>query len=108
VIGELKKQPTGEVEMWRGALRLKYKTTDRFLLLSKQFSPITDGSSSTCPATYSLDTGILSIPYIDVPTTVTIGKTKFESESKIEVFKATMKWEPQEKMFLVQELEKQP
>jgi hypothetical protein len=106
VIDELKMQPTGEVEMWQGALRLKYKTTDRFLLLSKQFSPITDGSSSTCPATYSLDTGMLSIPYIDVPTIVTIGKAKFESESKVEVFKATMKWEPQEKMFVVQEVEK--
>jgi hypothetical protein len=108
VIDELKMQPTGEVEMWQGALRLKSKTTDRFRVLSKQFTPITDGSSSTCPATYSLDTGILFIPYIDVSTIVIVGKAKFESESKVEVFKATMKWKPQEKMFVVQELEKQP
>ncbi len=104
VIDELKKQPTGEVELWQGALRLKHKTTDRFRLLSKQFTPITDGSSSTCPATYSIDTGILSIPYIDVPTVVTVGQTKFESDSKVEVFKATMKWEQQERMFVVQEI----
>jgi hypothetical protein len=107
VIDELKKQPTGEVEMWQGTLKLKYKTTDRFLLRHKQFVPVTEGSSSTCPATYSLETGILSIPYIDVPTIAVIGKAKFQTESKVEVFKATMKWEPQEKMFVVQEIEKQ-
>jgi hypothetical protein len=108
VIDGLNNQPTGEVEMWQGALRLKYNTVDRFRLLSKQFAPITDDSNSTCPATYSFDTGILSIPYIDVPTVVAVGKAKFDSESKIEVFKAIMKWAPQENMFVVQEIEKQP
>jgi len=106
VIDGLNNQPTGEVEMWQGALKLKHKTTDRFRLLNKQFTPRTDGSSSTCPATYSFDTGILSIPYVDVPTIVAVGQAKFESEGKIEVFKTTMKWE--EKMFVVQEIEKQP
>ncbi|MEK8019253.1 MAG: thrombospondin type 3 repeat-containing protein [Candidatus Parabeggiatoa sp.] len=106
VIDELNQQPTGEVEMWRGVLRLKYKTTDRFLILSKEYSPITDGSSSTCPATYSLETGILSIPYIDVPTIVSVGEKKFQSGSKIEVFKATMKWVPEERKFVVQKIEK--
>lgn len=106
VIDELNKQPTGEVETWRGVLRLKHKTIDRFQLIAKKFAPITDGSSSTCPTTYALETGILSIPYIDVPTIVMVGKKKFESVSKIEVFKATLKWEPQEKMFVVQEIDK--
>jgi len=84
--------------MWQGALKLKHNTTVRFRLLNKQFTPRTDGSSSTCPA--SFDTGILSIHYVDVPTVVAVGQAKFESESKIEVFKTTMKWE--EKMFVVQ------
>jgi len=106
VIDELTNQPTGEVEMWQGALKLKYKTTDRFLLLSKQFAPITDGSTSTCPGTYSIETGILSIPYIDVPTAVAVGKAKFETVDKVEVYKATMKWEPQERMFVIQTIEK--
>jgi len=106
VIDVLNNQPTGEVEMWQGALKLKYNTTDHFRLLNKQFAPRTDGNTSTCPATYSFDTGILSIPYVDVPTVVAVGKSKFESEGKVEVFKTTMKWE--EKIFVVQEIEKQP
>jgi hypothetical protein len=100
-------QPSGEVELFKGVLKQKYKTTDHFRLLSKTVVPITDGSSSSCPATYSFDTGVLSIPYINVPTTAVMGGNKFDS-SKVEVFKATLTWESQERVFVVKEVEKRP
>jgi hypothetical protein len=101
------KQPTGEVEVWKGTLKQKYKTTDRFRVLYKTLAPITDDSSSSCPATYSLETGMLSIHYIDVPTVITVGGREFEGEG-VEVYKATLSWEPQEKVFVVKEVEKRP
>ncbi|OQY54805.1 MAG: hypothetical protein DRR08_16765 [Candidatus Parabeggiatoa sp. nov. 2] len=100
-------QPTGEVELFSGVLKQKYKTTEHFRLLSKTVSLITDGSSSSCPATYSFDTGVLSIPYINVPTTAAMGGNKFDS-SEVEVFKATLTWEQQERVFVVKEIEKLP
>ncbi len=100
-------QPTGEVELFKGVLKQKYKTTEHFRLLSKTVALITDGSSSSCPASYSFDTGVLSIPYINVPTTAAMGGNKFDS-SKVEVFKATLTWEPQEKVFVVKEVEQRP
>ena len=97
------KQPTGEVELIKGVLKQKSKTTDHFRVLSKTVSLITDDSSSSCPATYSFDTGVLSIPYINVPTISVMGGNQFDS-SKIEVFTMTMKWESEEKAFVVQEV----
>jgi len=96
-------QSTGKVQLWKGTLKQKYKTTDRFRLLMKTLAPIAEDTHSTCTATYSLDTGILSIPYIDVPTVVTVAGKKLDS-GEVEVFKTTMKWEPEEKVFVVQEV----
>jgi hypothetical protein len=48
----------------------------------------------------------LSIPYIDVPTGIAVGNKEFENG--VDVFKATMTWEPMGKSFVVQEIEKQP
>jgi hypothetical protein len=105
ILNAWNKQPTGEVILFRGVLKQKYKTTDYYRLLPKTVSLITDGSSSSCPATYSFDTGVLSIPYINVPTIAVMGGKKFDS-SKIEVFKMIMKWEAQGKVFVVQEVDK--
>jgi hypothetical protein len=105
VIDVWNKQATGGVEMWKGTLKQKHKTTDHFRILYKTLVPIAEGTSSTCPATYS-STGLLSIPYIDVPTAINVGNRELEGEG-IEVFKATLKWEPENKVFVVQEIEKQ-
>jgi hypothetical protein len=105
VIDLLNGQATGNVELWTCVLKQKYKTPDHFRLLYKTLSPITEDSSSSCPAKYSFETGMLSIPYIDVPTAVTISGKQFETKG-IEVFKATLKWKPQDKVFVVQEIEK--
>ncbi|MDM8561099.1 hypothetical protein [Candidatus Parabeggiatoa sp. HSG14] len=32
-----------------------------------------EDSNSLCPATYAVETGTLSIPYIDVPTDIAVG-----------------------------------
>jgi len=106
VVDFLTGQPTGEMELWTGSLRQVLGTTNRFRLINKTVAQITDGSSSSCPATYAVDTGTLSIPYIDVPTGIAVGNNKFENN--VEVFKATMTWEPMAKSFVVQEIEKQP
>ena len=79
-------------------------TTNRFSLLSKTVAPITDGSSSSCPATYAVETGRLSIPYIDIPTGIAVGNKNFENG--VNVFRATMTWEPMGKSFVVQKVEK--
>jgi hypothetical protein len=106
VIDFLTGQPTGEMELWTGNLKQVFGTTNRFRLLSKTVAQITDGSSSECPATYAVETGTLNIPYIDVPTGIAVGNQEFENG--VEVFKATMTWEPMGKSFVVQEIEQVP
>jgi len=106
VVDFLTGQPTGEMELWTGSLRQVFGTTNRFRLINKTVAQITDGSSSSCPATYAVDTGTLKIPYIDVPTGIAVGNQKFENN--VEVFKATMTWEPMGKSFVVQEVEMLP
>jgi hypothetical protein len=103
VIDFLTGQPTGEMELWTGNLRLISGTTNRFRLLNKTVAQITDGSSSSCPATYAVETGTLSIPYIDVPTGIAVGNQKIENG--VEVFKATLTWDPIGRSFVVQEVE---
>ncbi len=106
VVDFLSGQPTGEIELWTGSLKQIYGTTNRFRLLSKTVAQITDGSSSSCPATYAFETATLSIPYIDIPTGITVGNKNFENE--VDVFKATMTWEPMGRSFVVQEVEQLP
>jgi hypothetical protein len=106
VIDFLTGQPTGKMELWTGSLRQIFGTTNRFRLLNKTVAQITDGSSSGCPATYAVETGTLSIPYIDVPTGIAVGHKEFENG--VEVFKATMTWEPMGRSFVVQEVEQLP
>jgi hypothetical protein len=97
-------QSTGEVELWTGTLKQVLGVTNRFRLLSKTVVPITDGSSSSCPATYAVETGTLSIPYIDIPTGIAVGNKNFENG--VNVFRATMTWEPMGKSFVVQDVQK--
>jgi len=97
-------QSTGEVELWTGTLKQVLGVTNRFRLLSKTVVPITDGSSSSCPATYAVETGTLSIPYIDIPTGIAVGNKNFENG--VNVFRAIMTWEPMGKSFVVQEVQK--
>jgi hypothetical protein len=104
VIDFLTGQSTGEKELWTGNLRQVSGTTNRFRLISKTVKQITDGSSSSCPAIYAVETGTLSIPYIDIPTGITVGNKKFENG--VDVFKATMTWEPMGRSFVVQEVQK--
>jgi hypothetical protein len=106
VVDFLTGQPTGKMELWTGSLRQVSGTTNRFRLINKTVAQITDGFSSSCPATYAVDTGTLSIPYIDVPTGIAVGNNKFENN--VEVFKATMTWEPMGRNFVVQEVEMAP
>jgi hypothetical protein len=106
VVDFLTGQPTGKMELWTGSLKQVLGTTNRFRLINKTVAQITDGSSSSCPATYAVETGTLSIPYIDVPTGIAVGNKEFENG--VEVFKATMTWEPMGKSFVVQEVEQLP
>lgn len=104
VIDFLTGQATGKVELWTNSLKQVSGTTNRFRLISKKVSQITDGSSSSCPATYAVETGTLSIPYLDIPTGVVIGNKPYENG--VNVFKATMTWDPMGKSFVVQEVKK--
>ncbi len=97
-------KPTGDIELWTGSLRQVLGVTNRFRLLSRTVVQITDGSSSSCPATYAVETGKLSIPYIDIPTGIAVGNKNFENG--VNVFRATMTWEPMGKSFVVQEVQK--
>jgi hypothetical protein len=97
-------QSTGEVELWTESLKKVLGTTNRFILLSKTVAQITDGSSSSCPATYAVETGTLSIPYIDIPTGIAVGNKNFENG--VNVFRGTMTWEPMGKSFVVQDVQK--
>ncbi len=106
VVDFLTGQPTGEVELWTGSLKQIFGTTNRFRLLSKTVAQITDGSSSSCPATYAVETGTLSIPYVDVPTGIAVGNNKFENG--VDAFKATITWDPMGRSFVVQEVEQLP
>jgi hypothetical protein len=106
VVDFLTGQPTGEMELWTGNLKQVLGTTNRFRLLAKTVAQITDGSSSSCPATYAVETGTLNIPYIDVPTGIVVGNKEFENG--VDVFKATMTWEPMGKSFVVQKVEQSP
>jgi len=99
--------PTGEKELWKANLRQIFGTTNRFRLLYKTVTQITDDSNSSwCPANYAVETGTLSIPYIDVPIGIALGNKKFENG--VDVFKATMTWEPIGRSFVVQEIEQLP
>jgi len=104
VIDFLTGQPTGQVELWTNSLKQVSGTTNRFILVYKKVSQITDGSSSSCPATYAVETGTLSIPYLDIPIGIAVGNEKFENG--INVFKSTMTWDPIGKSFVVQEVKK--
>lgn len=104
VIDFLTGLPMGKKELWKGNLRQVSGTTNRFRLIHKTVKQITDGSSSSCPATYAVETGTLSIPYLDIPIGVAIGNKKFENG--VNVFKAAMTWEPMGKSFVVQEVQK--
>ncbi len=48
-----------------------------------------------------------SLYSINVPTTAAMGGNMFDS-SKVEVFKATLTWEQQERVFVVKEVEQRP
>ncbi len=98
--------PTGEIELWTGEMRQIYGTTNRFKILSKTVKQITDGSNSSCPAAYNVETNALSIPYVDIPVGIVIGNTKLENE--VDVFTATMAWEPIGKSFVVQDIKQLP
>jgi hypothetical protein len=87
-------QPTGELETWQVVLKLVNGKVNRLQLRGNP-KPIIEGSS-VCPATYSLETGTLFIPYVDVPT---------HSENEVEVFEATLIWEPLGKSFVVQQVD---
>jgi hypothetical protein len=91
-------QPTGKVELWTASLKRLSGVTNRFRLLSKTVERITDGSSTDCPATYT-QAGTLSIPYVDVPTGVIVGNSKFGSE--VETFEVILIWEPLGRNFIV-------
>jgi hypothetical protein len=106
VVDFLTGQPTGKVELWTISLRQVFGTTNRFRLLSKTIAQITEGSRSSCPATYAVETGTLSIPYLDIPTGVAIGNVKVEKDMK--TFKATMTWDPMGRSFVVQEVKQLP
>ncbi len=105
VIDFISGQPTGEVEILKGVWK-QVGTQNRFRLLYKTVSKVTDGSrSSSCPATYSPDKGALHIPYVDnVPTGVSIGRKNFKGEVK--VFETTLVWEPIGRSFVVQDIQK--
>ncbi len=92
-------QPTGKVELWTGSLKRLHGITNRFRLLSKTMVPITDGSSTDCPATYT-HAGTLFIPYVDVPTGVVVGNSQFGDEVK--TFETILIWEPLGKSFIVE------
>jgi len=80
--------------VWQAALKLVNGKVNRFSLRGNP-KPIIEGTS-VCPATYSLETGTLFIPYVNVPT---------NSENEVEVFEATLIWEPLGKSFLVQQVD---
>jgi len=103
VIDFLTGQSNGKVELWSSNLRQVSGTTNRFRIISKTLAPITDGSSTSCPATYAIETGTLSIPYVDIPVGIGIGNKK--SETDVDVFKATMTWVPMGRSFVIQEIE---
>ena len=102
VVNFLTGQSTSEMELWKGTVKQVLGTTNRFRIISKDFAQITDGSSSSCPATYVIETGTLSIPYIDIPTGITVGNKDFGNE--VDVFSATMIWDQIGKSFVVQEV----
>ncbi|MDM8560833.1 hypothetical protein [Candidatus Parabeggiatoa sp. HSG14] len=103
IIDFLTGQSNGKVELWTSSLRQVSGTTNRFGIIFKTLAPITDGSSTSCPATYAIETGTLSIPYVDIPTGIDIGNKK--SETNVDVFKATMTWVPMGRSFVIQEIE---
>jgi hypothetical protein len=103
IIDFLTGQSNGKVELWTSNLRRVSGTTNRFKIISKTLAPITDGSSTLCPATYAIETGTLSIPYIDIPVGIGIGNEK--SETDVNVFKITMTWVPISKSFVLQKIE---
>ncbi len=103
IIDFLTGQPTGETELWKGKLKQVTGTVNRFKVLSPSITQITDDSTSSCPATYTVETGTLTIPYIDVPTGIEIGN-KQQPGQDTEVFKATMIWDQIGKSFVVQKV----
>lgn len=106
VIDFLTGKPTGEMELWTSSLRQVSGTTNRFRLAFGTTAQVTSGLASSCPATYIVETGTLLIPYVDIPTGITVGKDKLENG--MDVFKAIMSWEPMGKSFIVQEVKQLP
>jgi len=105
VINFITGQSTGEVEVWTGTLKQK-SDRNRFRVLSKTLAQITDDSTSECPAKYYLENGKLFIPYIDVPTGISMGGNTTEGE--IEVYKMTLIWMQIGKSFMIQDIQKRP
>ncbi len=104
VIDFLTGQPTSDTELWQGKLKQVLGTVNRFRVLSPTITQITDGSTSSCPATYTVEIGTLTIPYIDVPTGIEIGDKK-QQDQDVEVFKSVMTWDQIGKSFVIQEIE---
>ncbi len=102
VIDFLTGLPTDKTELWKGKLKQVTGTVNRFKVLSPSITQVIGDSTSSCPATYTVETGTLTIPYIDVPTGIEIGNKQQGQDT--EVFKATMIWDQIGKSFVVQEV----
>jgi hypothetical protein len=103
VINFITGQSNGEVEVWTGTLKQK-SDRNRFRILSKTLAKITGDTTSECPAKYYLENGKVFIPYIDVPTGISIGGNTNEGE--IEVYKMTLIWMQIGRSFVIQDIQK--
>ncbi|MDM8566398.1 hypothetical protein QUF74_12215 [Candidatus Halobeggiatoa sp. HSG11] len=97
VIDSISEKPTGEFGLWQISLVKVSDSTSRYKLHG---NPVKiDNSDSECPAVYTLDKGLLLIPYVEAPTSFNFGDKNLEGD--IQLFQISLIWEPVSKSFVV-------
>ena len=105
ILSVIDQQPTGETTLLTGILKQHPTELTQFsiLFLSEVF-PETIAAASNCPATYSLTSGVLSVPWVDMPVVGQLGSE--QSEAGVEVFRVIMQWKADLKHFVVEQIQR--
>ena len=105
ILSIIDQQPTGESVMLTSILKQQPTEPTQFGIwfLSEVF-PEVIVAASVCPASYSLTSGVLSLPWVDIPVVAQLGSQ--QSEVGVKMFKVIMQWRSDLDLFVVEEIQR--
>jgi hypothetical protein len=82
--------PTNRVESYSATFKLLYDS--QHFLLKNVAAPTVEKVNGCAVASYNPETGMLSLPYVDIPIMAKLGNTKIETKRSI--YQASLHWMP--------------